>query len=137
MSERIDFLIVGHGLAGGVLVWRLIQHNQRVLIIDRDTGQSASQSAVGLVNPITGKRFTKDPRFETFLSSAKQLYQSLEDFFETQFFFKKSLLRIFSSEQERAFWQKRKTEPGYIHYLEDNFDEWLPPRPPLWWLPMF
>ena len=123
LPKKVDFLIVGHGLAGSLLVWRLIQHKQRVTIVDRDSGVSASRTAAGLVNPITGKRFTTDSRFETFLSSAKELYESLEEFFETRFFFKKSLLRIFSSQQEHALWQKRKTEPGYIHYLKDNFNE--------------
>ena len=123
MQAKIDYLIVGHGLAGSLLGWRLIQYNKRVMIVDHDTGPSASRTAAGLVNPITGKRFTKDPRFETFLSSAKGLYECFEKFFKTQCFFKKSLLRIFSSNQERTVWQKRKTESSYLHYLDDNFDE--------------
>jgi len=122
LSKNIDFLIVGQGLAGSLLAWRLIQHNQCVVIVDHYNGSSSSLSAAGLVNPITGKRFRKDPSFETLLVSAKDQYQEFEDFFKTPFFFKKSLLRILISKQESTFWQKRETESDYNQYLEGNFD---------------
>lgn len=121
MANSTGFLIVGHGLAGSLLSWELIQRHQQVLIVDHDTGKSASRSAAGLVNPITGQRFTIDPRFEIFLSFAKTLYQSLGDFFDTRFFSKTSLLRIFDTEQELTNWQRKNIRSGYIASLPDKF----------------
>ena len=82
---NVDHLIIGQGLAGSLLGYRLIQADRRIVIID-PAGENASRIAGGLINPVTGMRFVKNPNAEVCLNQAKQLYQTLESTFNTPFF---------------------------------------------------
>ncbi len=120
MSTDVDFLIVGQGLAGSVLAWELMQQQQTVRIVD-PAGSSASRVAAGLVNPVTGKRLVKTSGIDIFLPLAKQTYRQLEQDFGQSFFFERSLLRLFQSEDERAIWARRKADVDYQPYLGEQF----------------
>lgn len=122
MPETIDFLIVGNGLAGSLLAWLLLQRRNKVVIVDQDIGTSASLTAAGLINPITGKRFVKDPSFEVQVESAKNLYRILEKYFARRFYFEKSLVRIFQSKEEASHWRKRRFNRKYEHYIVKNYE---------------
>lgn len=120
MSTDVDFLIVGQGLAGSVLAWELMQQQQTVRIVD-PAGSSASRVAAGLVNPVTGKRLVKTSGIDTYLPVARQTYRQLEQDFGQSFFFERSLVRLFQSEDERAVWARRKADPDYQPYLGEQF----------------
>lgn len=117
----IDFLIVGQGLAGTLLAWRLIQQGKNVLVVDPAFEQSASRTAAGLINPVTGKRLVKTAGVENYLPEAKKLYQQLSGFFGTTFFHKKEQIRLFQSEEEIKQWEKRKASPDYAPFLGERF----------------
>ena len=55
---KVDYLIIGQGLAGSLLAWELIQRRCSVVVVDNGN-ENASQIAAGLINPITGMRFVK------------------------------------------------------------------------------
>ncbi|MDP7537468.1 MAG: FAD-binding oxidoreductase [Methylococcales bacterium] len=120
---NVDHLIIGQGLAGSLLGWRLIQAGRRIVIID-PAKENASRIAGGLINPITGMRFVKNQNAEVCLSHAKRLYQDLESTFNTPFFLKKKLLRFFKNAEEKTAFNKRKNDPAYQpffnHVTQDN-----------------
>ena len=74
-----DYAIVGQGLAGTQLAWRLFQRGKRVVLIDRDEAVTASKAAAGLVNPITGQRINLSWRLHEFLPVALEFYRYVED----------------------------------------------------------
>lgn len=113
-----DFIIVGQGLAGSLLAWRLMQRNQRVLILDNGLRDSASVIAAGIVNPVTGKRLVAPALIDTLLGTAHQLYRELETHFKRPFFTPLPMLRICQSEAELSYWRKRQGEPRYRHLFE-------------------
>lgn len=113
---RVDFLIIGQGLAGSLLAWELIQRNCKVLVLDNGN-QNASLCAAGLINPVTGMRMVKSPHLETLLPVAKYCYQQLSDFFQHDFYIEKNMLRIFSSAKEHHHAEKRLQNPEYRAYL--------------------
>ena len=118
---RLDVLIVGQGLAGSLLAWELIQHQQRVLVID--TGEiNASQVAAGLINPVTGLRLLKNPDIELLLPCARRCYQQLGQSFNDQFIIDLPMLRILRSQSEQGYALKRLGQPEYQPYLQ----AWLP-----------
>ncbi|MEX0882137.1 MAG: FAD-binding protein, partial [Cyclobacteriaceae bacterium] len=51
---EVDFLLIGQGLAGTVLSYRLIKAGFKVHLIDKDEEGTSSKVAAGLYNPITG-----------------------------------------------------------------------------------
>lgn len=74
----LDALIVGHGLAGGILAHVLRRAGWRVLVIDQPDPHSASRVAAGLVNPLAGRRFALAWRAEELLPAAATFYRSVE-----------------------------------------------------------
>jgi glycine/D-amino acid oxidase-like deaminating enzyme len=115
---KIDFLIIGQGLAGSLLAFELIQQGFKVAIIDNGL-ENASQVAAGLINPVTGMRFVKSTNVDFLLPSAKKYYKSLALFFQQAFYVEKPMLRILKSAQEYENAKKRLINPDYAPYLEN------------------
>lgn len=76
---ELDALLIGHGLAGGVLAHVLGRAGWRVLVIDQPQPDSASRVAAGLVNPLAGRRFALSWRAEELLPAAAAFYRSVEE----------------------------------------------------------
>lgn len=121
---KIDFLIIGQGLAGSLLAFELIQQGFKVAIIDNGL-ENASQVAAGLINPVTGMRFVKSKEVDFLLPSAKQYYQSLELFFQQLFYVEKPMLRILKSAQAYQNAKKRLINSDYAPYLENIIESKL------------
>ena len=59
MKKQYDFFILGAGLAGILLAYRLALSNKKVIIIDaKGVAEGASSTPLALANPATG-RFAK------------------------------------------------------------------------------
>ena len=54
---KVDYIIVGQGLAGTMLAYKLQNAGQKVFIIDNAHTQAATHVAAGIINPITGRNF--------------------------------------------------------------------------------
>jgi len=119
-NAPFDFLIIGQGLAGSLLAWRLISHGKKVLVIDSCLKQTSSRTAAGLINPVTGKRLVKPTHIENYLNSARTLYNDLGSFFNHKVFFEKPQLKLFRSEEDKLQWQKRKKDLSYHPFLGEQ-----------------
>lgn len=117
MTQQVDYLIIGQGLAGSLLSWELIRHGCSIHLIDNQQ-ENASQIAAGLINPVTGMRLVKNNHIDTLLPCAKQTYQTLSQFFQEDFYIEKSMLRIVRNEKEKLNYQKRCQDPSYLNYLD-------------------
>ena len=113
---KVDFLIIGQGLAGSLLGFELIHRGFKVFIID--SGQeNASQVAAGLINPVTGMRFVKSADVDNLLPVAKTYYRKLENLFQQIFYVEKPMLRLLKNEKEIQNAQKRLNNSDYFAYL--------------------
>lgn len=120
-SERpVDFLIVGHGLAGGLLAWELSHRGARVRVVDRPGEHAAHPVAAGILNPVTGMRLALSWRVEEFLPICETTYRTLEKAFGEAFFSRKRLVRLFKDEGETALFEEKKKDPDYAHWLGDR-----------------
>ncbi len=113
----IDFLIIGQGLAGSILAWTLKSHGSQVLVCDPGDNDSASRIAAGIVNPIIGKRFVKAASTDLYLRKALAFYKQIGEFFAQDFYQEKQMLRLFNTEDERANFTKRITDPKYQPFI--------------------
>lgn len=104
---KVDTLIVGQGLAGSVLAWRLLRRGQRILVVDRDEEVTSSKVAAGLVTPIAGSRFQVPDDLEERLLSAQQFYFECEEETGSRFFHHRKIARLFRNEKEGENWDKR------------------------------
>lgn len=110
-------LVVGGGLAGSSLAFRLEEEGVEVTVLDSGVNHSTAIAA-GMVNPMVFRRMNKSWRLDEFMAEAKIFYQALEQKFKASFFHPITIRRMFSSEQERDFWLQRQALAEYQDYLE-------------------
>ena len=116
-----DYLVVGQGLAGSLLAWRLRELGRRVLVVDDAHRGSASLAAAGLVNPLAGLRFSLPPAVDAWRAEATALYGRLERHFGRQYFHAVPMLRLFRSPEQIRFWERRAADPRADAYLGKRF----------------
>lgn len=130
----IDFLIVGQGLAGSILAWRLIQQGYSIKIIDAvnfentyipisndaHPFQSASYVSTGLVNPITGRRFVKSWLIDDLLPIAEKTYAEIEKTVEQKLYQSIPIFRTFPDQRAANDWELRKNDEDYKAYIDET-----------------
>ncbi|MDQ6988599.1 MAG: FAD-dependent oxidoreductase [Mariprofundaceae bacterium] len=117
LPHNYDILIVGQGLAGSLLAWVLLQYGYKVCVVS-DGVKSASHIAAGMINPVTGQRFVLAEHTPQHLKTAEEMYQQLGRRLHQQFYFPKTMLRIFNNEKERLHCQKRLNNEHYTPYFK-------------------
>ena len=110
----VDDVVVGQGLAGTTLAWQLRQSGRSVLVIDQDEGVSSSSIAAGLMTPVTGQRFAKAWRWDELWPLACSFYERLEQETRRRFFTRLSMVRLFSSVEERDSFASRRDSLGKV-----------------------
>ena len=118
----MKFLIIGQGLAGTTIGFRLRQDGHEVHYADAPGQTAASRVAAGIVNPVTGRRFVKSWRIDELIPEAKTLYGALEDLLDVRLWYEQPLIRTLYNRGDLNDWQARSADPGYPEYLEDNPD---------------
>ncbi len=124
MNWRGDYIIVGQGLAGTTLAWQLLRREQRVLVVDRPSANSASRMAAGLVTPVTGKRLAKSWRWDELYPFARAFYREIEATTGATFFHAKPAIRILADAAEREEYLRRRE--GVLQGLVQPLREALP-----------
>ncbi len=109
---KVDFIIVGQGLAGSLLAWQLLERGQRVLVVDRDEPNTSSKVAAGIVTPITGSRIAPSWRVDEMLPFARKFYWEIEEQLGETFFHHTRIARLFRDEKQQERWKKLTAESG-------------------------
>lgn len=115
--EKLSILIVGGGLAGTTLAKQLVEKEQKITLLDSGKNHSTALAA-GIINPMVFRRMNKSWRVDDFLEDALSYYSELEINLKVKLVRPLFLRRLFSSNQEREFWEKRQFEKEYKQYLE-------------------
>ena len=106
--SRFDAIVVGQGLAGTALTWRLLWRGLRVCVIDSDAPSSPSKIAAGLITPVTGRRLVLDPDFGRYFDTAVDHYRRVERETGTQVYQPTGAVRSFLDESERQWFSARE-----------------------------
>jgi len=115
--EKVDYLIIGQGIAGSLLAHFLLKKGKAIKIVDKLNLNSSSRVAAGIFNPITGRRFVKTWLADEIFPFAEKTYRELESEFEQQFYFPKKIVRTLSGETELKEFDKKSKRPGFENYL--------------------
>lgn len=131
MGIEVDVLVVGQGLAGSALVWRLAERGLSTLVVDRGgvdhAGRpSSSRVAAGLVTPVTGKRLTLADDYDALWSEARRFYRRVERATRTDLLEETPAVRLFLDAQERALFDRRSSEGQYGPHARPATDAELP-----------
>ena len=122
--KKVNYILIGQGLAGSVLAMTLLKKGHSVIVIDDAPATTASRVAAGLYNPVVFKRLVKSWLADDLLPYMDEFYPEMEKQLGAEFYFSKRILKPFAEEQEKALWLKKTTEPigKYLNeaiYTED------------------
>jgi len=101
-TEENPALIVGGGIAGCLLAWKLRQRDFAVTLVDDGRPGRASAAAAGLLNPLTGKRLAPLERGQTLIPCALNAYEGLGRLLGQPVLHPMTIQRDLISEEERA-----------------------------------
>lgn len=118
---KVDYIIVGLGLAGLAFVEELIAANKTFLVFEDDS-QTSSLVAGGVYNPVILKRFTPVWNAKQQLKIALSLYTKLEKKFNTQFDQKFIIKKAFKSIEDQNNWYTATDNPLLVDYLDNTID---------------
>ncbi|MCB9360402.1 MAG: FAD-dependent oxidoreductase [Flavobacteriales bacterium] len=120
--KKVDYIIVGQGLAGSVLAYQLLENKQTVLVIDEEKENTSSRVAAGLCNPVVFKRLTKSWLVDDVLANAKSFYQQQEKLLGEQFYFDIPIYKLFVDEKEANFWKQKSNEPQLFDWINHKIE---------------
>ncbi len=111
---KVDYIIVGQGLAGSLIAYELLQRNKKILVYDLPEDNYSSSVAAGLFNPVTGRRFVKTWKADKLFPYLHDFYPEAEKELRSKFFYRLPLYRPFIDLQEQ-----NKIMPDF-NTTEDN-----------------
>lgn len=114
---KFDYIIVGQGLAGTLLSYRLYKRGYKIAVIDQGLDKSCTTKMGGVINPITGRKYVKSWMIDSLLPEAMVIYEEMEDFLKINFIHKKNIIRLFTTIQEENAWLARSADPEYENYI--------------------
>ncbi len=119
-SKKIDYLIIGQGLAGSLMGYFLEKRNKDILFIDNGHRNAATKAAAGIFNPITGRRFVKSWMIDDLFPYAEKIYTQLEKELNIKIYHRANILRALFNAKEDNEWMVRSTFPTYAPYIEEK-----------------
>lgn len=114
----IDYLIIGHGLAGANLAHLLEEVGYSVMLIDQPDKNHSSSVAAGLYNPVTGRKMVKTWMADKLFPVLKTHYQKLEKKLDTKFLHQIGIYRPFADIAEFNDWSAKETDANFSHLIE-------------------
>ena len=116
--DQFDDIILGQGLAGTTLAWRLIDRGRRVLVIDHSAPGTSSRLAAGLLTPITGQRLTVAWRHEDLWQPAINFYREIQSRTNSRFLHECGAVRLFQHTADHETFTRRQTqEPSFARLV--------------------
>ena len=127
---KVDYLIIGQGLAGSAIAMALLEKGVSVMVLDKEKSNSATRVAAGLVTALAGKGMNPSWRQEGYLPQAMEYYRKLEKLSGRKLFHKMELLKIFDNEKQLAKFERKKEEVTGWHspVLNEDLAEWQAPH---------
>lgn len=124
-----DYLIVGLGLSGAAIAYRLEKAGKNFLVYD-DNSQEASKVAGGFMNPVILKRFTLAWKADEQMAKAVPFYGEMEELLKKQFLAPLEIYRRFSSVEEQNNWFAAADKPKLAPFLDTKLVSEVNPHIP-------
>jgi glycine/D-amino acid oxidase-like deaminating enzyme len=114
-------LIVGQGISGTMLSWFLNTAGIDFMVIDNGSSNTPSQTAAGLINPVTGRRVVTVWLDDIILPFAEKTYAELGAFLYITALSKTTIIDFFPNPFMReSFLKKLNQGASYINLVKDE-----------------
>ena len=120
-NDKLDYLIVGQGLAGSVLSYHLLREGLSIRVINETKAQTASWVAAGLYNPITGRKMVKTWEADTLFPYLQAFYAELETVIGRTVLYPLPIYRPFASIAEQSDWAGKSGNMELVPYVREVF----------------
>lgn len=121
--QKVDFIVVGSGLAGSLLTLELLRNGQSVHLISNADLPTSSRVAGGLINPVTGKYLAKTWLVEELFGELDSYYKELESLLSASFYHPIGLFRPFTSEEHKKSSLAQIEKHALQDYIQVKEDE--------------
>lgn len=118
--KKVDYIIVGLGIAGISLCEQLQKQNKSFIVVDGGVGGSTAKSG-GVFNPTVLKRFTAAWNAAAFYPAAINFYNELSKKLNQNIFVETPVLRIFKSVEEQNNWSVASDKKDLQPFLSSEF----------------
>ena len=105
---KVDFIVVGGGLAGSILAWTLRRNGRSVVLFDAPRGPVCSRAAAGLYHPLTGRRLTVPRHLPDLLRAGDRFFESIEAATGTPCIHRLAIRRSFTGHTMAETWMERR-----------------------------
>lgn len=102
--RKVDYIIVGQGIAGIWLAYELIKRGYSIQIFNKETANTSSLKAAGLYNPITGRKMVKTWLADDLFPTLEERYSEIEEFFRTKCIHSIPIYRPFATIEDKNDW---------------------------------
>jgi glycine/D-amino acid oxidase-like deaminating enzyme len=124
--RKVDFLLVGQGIAGTFLSYFLQEAGYEVIVIDQFNPNSATQVASGVINPVTGRQVVTTWLADEVLPFAWDAYQRMGAAIGQQVIEQSNILAFPPSEQMlQGYQQKIQEANAYVRSTEDVYQNYF------------
>ncbi len=118
--KKVDYIIVGLGIAGITFGEQLQKHGKSFIVIDNGEEGSTAKSG-GVFNPTVLKRFTAAWNASAFFPVAVDFYHHLSEKLQKNIFVETPILRIFKSIEEQNNWTVASDKKELQAFLSSKF----------------
>ena len=118
MTKKYNYLIIGQGITGSSFAWTLYFNKKSFLILDSQEKNSASNAALGIYNPITGRRNSLTWNADKLSNTTEAFYSKVEKILEKKFMYKKNIFRPFKNNRDFNDWTIRAENNKFKKYIK-------------------
>jgi len=114
---KLDYILVGQGIAGSWLSYELLKREKSILVINEDKKETASRKAAGLYNPITGRKMVKTWKADDLFPELEKKYRELEKYLKSKFLYPVPIYRPFPNITAQNDWHAKvglNNESDYV-----------------------
>jgi glycine/D-amino acid oxidase-like deaminating enzyme len=116
--EKVDYIIVGQGLAGSAVAAQFLKRGRRILVFDIQEKNYSTRVAAGLFNPITGIKLEKTWLANQLFEYLHSFYPDIERLTGSRFFHPKGIYRPFISVAEQNMWMGSSVDESIGPFIE-------------------
>ena len=118
---KVDYIVVGLGLAGLAFIEELLAANKTFVVFE-DASQTSSLVAGGVYNPVILKRFTPVWNAKEQLKIAMPFYQKIEEKLQIRVDEKFVIKKVFKSIEDQNMWFEASDKPKLVDYMSPDLD---------------